>query len=268
VTRYLPEAVWPGEVTVRGLLTHSSGLPGKMEFSECCDTRQQLLAELFRTPLEAPPGAQVVYSDRGFMALGEIIASVTGEPLDAAARRLVTGPLTMSTTGYLPSGSPERFAATEPRDDGTAWTGVVHDENARVMGGVAGHAGLFSTVADLARFARWWVSDGAGPVPAGLRYEACTCQTDGLPGVEGFPGRRGLGWVCPGDRFDILSGGGWPDTSVSHTGFTGTSLALDPLSGLWVVLLTNAVHYGRDATAIKALRRAVHKAAASAVYLP
>ncbi|HTQ93475.1 MAG TPA: serine hydrolase [Streptosporangiaceae bacterium] len=74
----------------------------------------------------------------------------------------------------------------------------------------------------------------------------------------GTCGRRGYGWACPGDAFDIL-GGGWPPTAVSHTGFTGTSLALDPPSGVWVVLLTNAVHAGRDATAVKALRRAVHE---------
>jgi CubicO group peptidase (beta-lactamase class C family) len=177
----------------------------------------------------------------------------------------------MNSTGFNPlapperSGSPEpsgplrRFAATELRDDGTPWIGVVHDENARAMGGVAGHAGLFSTAFDLARFAGWWVGPEDGPVPVRLRRQATTCQTAGLPGQDGFPGRRGFGWVCPGDRFDILSGV-WPRTSVSHTGFTGTSLALDHVSGRWVVLLTNAVHFGRDATAVKALRRAVHAA--------
>ena len=145
----------------------------------------------------------------------------------------------------------------------------MHDENARLMGGIAGHAGLFSTVADLARFASWWVSatDGpvpdspvpASPVPARLRRAAEATQTAGLGG------HRGLGWVCAGDRFDIL-GGHWPASAVSHTGFTGTSLALDSPSGAWVILLTNAVHFGRDNTAIKALRRAVHGAAASDLF--
>ena len=260
VTAYLPEATWPAEVTIWHLLTHTSGLPGSVKFYQHCQTRAELFSELFRTPLEAPPGTRVVYSDLGFMALGEIVAAVADEPLDAAVRRLVTGPLRMDSTGYTPSGPPERFAATEPRGDGVAWTGVVHDENARVMDAVAGHAGLFSTAADLTRFAQWWVGSGDGPVPAALRREATTCQTDGLPGVEGYPGRRGLGWVCPGDRYDIL-GGAWPPTAVSHTGFTGTSLALDHVSGIWLVVLTNAVHFGRDATAIKALRRALHAAA-------
>ena len=90
-------------------------------------------------------------------------------------------------------------------------------------------------------------------VPAALRRTAATCQTEGLGG------RRGYGWACPGDGFDVL-GGHWPPTAVSHTGFTGTSLALDPAAGLWLVLLTNAVHVGRDHTAVQALRRAVHAA--------
>jgi CubicO group peptidase (beta-lactamase class C family) len=127
----------------------------------------------------------------------------------------------------------------------------VHDENARLMGGVAGHAGLFAPAADLARFAAWWVSDSDAVVPAALRRSATTCQTEGLGG------HRGFGWACRGDDFDILDGL-WPPTAVSHTGFTGTSLALDPPTGLWVVLLTNAVHAGRDPAAVKALRRDVH----------
>src|SRR5206468_9457728 len=110
--------------------------------------------------------------------------------------------------------------------------------------------------ADLARFAAWWVSDDDAVVPASLRQAAATCQTAALG-----TGCRGLGWTCPGDGFDIL-GGHWPRTAVSHTGFTGTSLALDPARGRWVVLLTNAVHFGMEATAVQALRRAVHAAAA------
>jgi CubicO group peptidase (beta-lactamase class C family) len=120
---------------------------------------------------------------------------------------------------------------------------------------VAGHAGLFAPVADLARFAAWWVSDGGGPVSAALRRAAAGCQTAGLAG------RRGLAWACAGDSMDI-AGGSWPRGAVSHSGFTGTSLALDPESGGWLVLLTNAVHFGRDHTAIRALRREVHAAAA------
>ena len=255
VAGYLPaaKACRDGQVTIAHLLTHTSGLPDSRTFYRWCGSRAELLRDLHQTPLDEPPGSRVAYSDLGFMLLGEVVTAVAGEPLDAAVRRLVTGPLSLTATGFRPNGPAERFAATECRGDGTAWSGTVHDENARLMGGVAGHAGLFAPAADLARFAAWWVSADDAVVPAALRRAAATCQTEGLGG------RRGYGWSCPGDAFDIL-GGRWPPTAVSHTGFTGTSVALDPASGVWVVLLTNAVHAGRDATAVKALRRAVHEA--------
>jgi CubicO group peptidase (beta-lactamase class C family) len=257
-SRYLP-AFHSGPVTITHLLTHTSGLPASREFYQWCANREELLRDLFATPLQDPPGTHVTYSDLGLMVLGELVAAVAGEPLDAAVRHLVTQPLGMANARYTPSAALAGFAATERRGDGTAWTGIVHDENARLMGGVAGHAGLFATAADLARFAAWWVSQEAGPVPADLRRQAEACQTAGLDGS------RGLGWVRDGDRYDIL-GGSWPPAAVSHTGFTGTSLALDSPSGVWVVLLTNAVHSGRDATAIKELRRQVHSALASALF--
>ena len=259
--RYLPRftALRDGPVTIRHLLAHTSGLPDTRKFYQWCSTRDELLRDLFATPLEAPPGTRVAYSDLGFLALGEIVAAVADEPLDAAVRGLVTGPLGMTSTGYTPDAAPDRFAATERREDGTPWNGVVHDENARLMGGVAGHAGLFSCAADLAAFCAWWVSAADAPAPATLRREAESCQTAGLAGS------RGLGWVRGGDRFDIL-GGHWPASAVSHTGFTGTSLALDYPSGVWTVLLTNSVHFGRDATAVKALRRDFHAAVAAACF--
>jgi CubicO group peptidase (beta-lactamase class C family) len=268
VRTYLPQfpAGQGSPVTIWHLLTHTSGLPGGRKFYRWCQSRAELLSEVYQTPLEAPPGERVVYSDLGFMALGEVLATVTGSPLDQVTARLVTGPLGLTGTGFNPPGPPGRFAATEVIAPGAAWCGTVHDENARLMGGVAGHAGLFAPAADLARFAAWWVSDADTVIPAALRSTAATCQTPGDPAPGGpapaTRGRRGLGWVCPGDAFDIL-GGSWPATSVSHTGFTGTSLALDPASGLWLVLLTNAVHAGRDPAAIVALRRAVHAALAA-----
>jgi CubicO group peptidase (beta-lactamase class C family) len=256
VAAYLPDAAAgrDGRITVAQLLTHTSGLPGSRQFYRWCGSRAELLRDLHQITPERPPGSGVAYSDPGFMLQGEVVAAVAGEPLDAAVRRLVTGPLGLTATEFRPNGPARRFAATERRGDGTAWTGIVHDENARLMGGVAGHAGLFASTDDLTRFAAWWVSDDDAAVPAALRRAAATCHTGGLGG------RRGYGWACPGDAFDIL-GARWPPTAVSHTGFTGTSLALDPASGLWVVLLTNAVHAGRNAAPVQALRRAVHAAA-------
>ena len=304
--RYLPHFGALREVTVRQLLAHTSGLPDTRKFYEWCAGPDELLRDLHATPLEAPPGTRVTYSDLGFMALGEIVATVAGEPLDAAVADLVTAPLGMTRTGYNPAAlvipaeaSPaaddadaadascasagrtgsgragdrhtggvgfaatERgtggFAATERGPDGAPWTGVVHDENARLMGGVAGHAGLFAPVADLKAFAAWWAGEDDVAVPARLRREAERLQTAGLGGC------RGLGWVRQGDRFDILQGT-WPPDSVSHTGFTGTSLAIDPETGTWAVLLTNAVHFGRDPARIRTLRREFH--AALGAYLP
>jgi CubicO group peptidase (beta-lactamase class C family) len=259
-TRFVPAAA---PVTLRQLLTHTSGLPASRAFYQQCRSREELLRELYRTPLEAQPGTRVAYSDLGFMLLGSIVSAVACSPLERAVRDLVSAPLGMADTGFNPAGPPERFAATEVYG-GVPWTGVVHDENARVLGGVAGHAGLFATAADLARFAGWWAGADDEPVPLALRRLATTCQTDGPePSSTGLSGRRGFGWVCPGDRYDIL-GSTWPPAAVSHTGFTGTSLALDPVSGLWVVLLTNSVHFGRDAAAVRALRRDVHAALAHA----
>jgi serine-type D-Ala-D-Ala carboxypeptidase len=260
VTTYLPAfmAATRGPVTIRHLLTHTSGLPAIRTFYQWCRTRDEVLDDLMATPLEAPPGTRVAYSDLGFMLLGEIVAAISGEPFDVAVAQLVTGPLGLRSAAFNPDGPPGRFAATEFRVDGTPWVGVVHDENARAMGGVAGHAGLFADVEDLAAFATWWAGGADGPVPVPLRRQAESSWTGGLGG------QRGLGWTCSGDRHDIL-GGRWPDTAVSHTGFTGTSLALDSGRGVWVVLLTNGVHAGRDASAVKALRRDLHTAVAAAL---
>ena len=311
--RYLPSFEALRDGTVRQLLTHTSGLPDTRKFYEWCASRAELLRDLHATPLEAPPGTRVMYSDLGFMALGEIAAAVAGEPLDAAVSHLVTSPLGMASTQYYteyntnyytrmgsvggavpasaakagadaPRGDAgyadrgpsnegrdaassaagghrddrraaagDRFAATERSPGGAPWTGVVHDENARLMGGVAGHAGLFAPVADLAAFAAWWVGEDDVAVSARLRREAERLQTAGLDGY------RGLGWVRQGDGYDILRGT-WPPDSVSHTGFTGTSLAIDTETGTWAVLLTNAVHFGRDPDRIRSLRREFHAA--------
>jgi len=164
---------------------------------------------------------------------------------------LVTGPLAMTRTCFRPGvGAPSAIAATELQPDGTALAGIVHDENARFFGGVAGHAGLFAPVDDLVRYLNAaWLGGQFLSLP--WRQEACRLQTGGLSGV------RGLGWVLRGDPADPL-GRRWPPGSVSHTGFTGTSLACDPVSGRWAVLLSNEVHFGRDRGVIRALRASVH----------
>ncbi len=286
VDRYLPRFAGPGgaggtgvagggggagkdTVTVRQLLLHTSGLPGVRRYYQELHDPDEILAAALAEPLVAPPGTVFCYSDVGFISLGELAAAVTGAGLDELVQDFVCGPLGMTATRYLPpAGWSGRIAATEIVD-GVAKVGVVHDENAEILGGVAGHAGLFGTAADLARYAAAWAGnaharalslagDGEARGPLwGMRAEALRCQTEGLDA------RRGLGWGLRHDRYDNM-GDGWPDSGAGHTGFTGTCLSIDPASGLWAVLLTNAVHFGRGPEhSVVGLRKQVHAAVAA-----
>jgi len=280
VRRYLPGFDGPGKdaVTVRQLLTHTSGLPAHREYYEYLHDPAQLRAAALAEPLEAAPGTRACYSDIGFITLGELCAAVAGARLDRLVAEVVCAPLRMTDTGYLPAaGLAARIASTEAVA-GVAKTGVVHDENAEALGGVAGHAGLFGTAADLSRYAAAWAAGGAAlatplcwpggttplapplGIPDWLRADALRDQTKGLPGDH-----RGLGWGLRGDRWDNM-GDGWPLSGAGHTGFTGTSLSIDPASGLWAVLLTNAVHFGRGPRhSVVGLRKQVHAVVATAL---
>jgi serine-type D-Ala-D-Ala carboxypeptidase len=257
VDRYLPAFAGPGkdQVTVRHLLLHTSGLPSHRTYYEHLRGRAAVLAAAMAEPLIERPGTAFAYSDVGFIVLGELAATVAGCGLDELVQDVVCAPLGMAATRYLPpAGWAGRIAATEI--NGTAAkVGVVHDENAEALGGVAGHAGLFGTAGDLARYAAAWAASGSPP--GGLRAEALRCQTEGLGG------RRGLGWGLRRDKYDNM-GDGWPSSGAGHTGFTGTSLSVDPVSGLWAVLLTNAVHFGRGPEhSVIGLRKQVHAAVAA-----
>ena len=264
VVKYLPgfgDGAAKDRVTLRHLLTHSSGLPAISEVYRLPGTAEERFAAVVAEPLESPVGTVVKYSDLGFIMLGRIVAEVTGKPLDEAFGELVAGPLGMTATGFRPVGGAADFAATEANwfDDPERQdpkSGVVHDENAESFGGVAGQAGLFGTASDLANYLRTgWLADDSPILSAATRAEALRCQTEGLDG------RRGLGWTLRGDSYDFMSDR-WPLSGAGHTGFTGTSLAFDPVSGIWCVLLTNAVLYGRDNRA-RQLRRSLHGAVAA-----
>ena len=264
VCRYLPAFAGPGktDVTVRQLLTHTSGLPDLPKYHEYLRGAAQVRAAALAEPLVAPPGTACAYSNVGYIALGELAAAVAGCGLAELAERVVCAPLGLTRTRYRPPAEwAGRVAATESVC-GVAKVGVVHDENAAALGGAAGHAGLFGTASDLAHYAAAWVGEdsrlaAAGLIPPAMRAEALRCQTEGLGG------RRGFGWVLRGDQWDNM-GGGWPASGAGHTGFTGTSLSLDPRSGLWAVLLTNAVHFGRGPEhSVVGLRKQVHAAVAA-----
>jgi CubicO group peptidase (beta-lactamase class C family) len=262
VSRYLPAFAGPGKsaVTVRQLLLHISGLPAERRYYLHLRDAAEILTAALAEPLVAEPGTVFCYSDVGFIALGELAAAVAGCGLDELVQNVVCTPLGLTSTRYRPPAEWARWiAATEIvggiGETGRAKVGVVHDENAEALGGVAGHAGLFGTAADLARYAAAWAGNG-WPME-GLPAEALRCQTEGLGG------RRGLGWGLRGDPYDNM-GDGWPVSGAGHTGFTGTSLSVDPRSGLWAVLLTNAVHFGRGPEhSVVGLRKQVHAAVAA-----
>lgn len=269
VRRYLPGFAGQGKdlVTIRQLLTHMSGLPEYRPYSEFLAEAGQARAAFLAEPLVAAPGSTCVYSDIGFMVAGALAEAVGGCSLDDLASALVFAPLRMAGARFRPPASlAGQIASTEPVA-GVARTGVVHDENAALLGGVAGHAGLFATAADMSAYAAAWTGpEGELPdgwLPACLRAEALRCQTGGLGG------RRGLGWGLRGDRWDNM-GPGWPESGAGHTGFTGTSLSVDPRTGLWAVLLTNAVHFGRGrpGNPVVNLRKQLHTAVAAALLQP
>jgi len=227
------------KVTIRELLTHTSGLPAGRDIWRIAQTPLEARALVLSTPLEGRPGAQYIYSDLGADVLGLLVEVVSGEPLDKFLNRRVFEPLGMNETMYRPADSLKyRIAPTEvtpPR--GYPLRGEVHDENAYALGGVAGHAGLFSTAADLSVFAQMMLNGG----------EYNGVQIVSKPTVDLFVsrafGHRALGWDTA--EGDYGSGRYLGPTAYGHTGFTGTSMWIDPEREMFVILLTNRVHAAR-----------------------
>jgi len=242
------------EVTIEHLLTHTSGLPAERKYWKLGLGPEELRRRFIAEPLEAPPGTRTQYSDIGFMVLGWVAEVVTGLTLDQMARQWVTAPLGMAATGYGPRPEPD-VAATEPGLDGRPRVGRVHDENASALGSPAGHAGLFSSAADLGSYLGAWTGRDDAWLPFEMRQDAARDRTAGLGG------HRGLGWAARHDVHDHL-GGLWPRTAACHSGFTGTFMAFDLPSARWVVLLTNDVHWGRERGVVNSLREAVCSAVA------
>jgi CubicO group peptidase (beta-lactamase class C family) len=264
VMRYLPEFAGAGKerVTVRHLLTHSSGLPAWRPLYKEATTADTALAIVFATPLDTVPGARMVYSDLGAILLGKIVERVSGEPLDVYVARHVTGPLGMTATMYRPGASLRHRVAPTEFDP---WRqrhihGEVHDENGYMLGGVSGHAGLFSTAADLTRYARMLLGGGALDGVRILR-PATIAQFTAVqdPGLS----HRALGWETPSGQNS--AGHRMSARAFGHTGFTGTSLWIDPERGVFVLLLSNRVNPSRHNTRIGLVRIALADAAMAAV---
>jgi CubicO group peptidase (beta-lactamase class C family) len=263
VQRYVPEFRGAGKeaVTVWHLLTHTSGLPAGAWLFGSAASPEQALRQVLNARLTQPPGRRVVYSDFGFILLAEVAARAAGTPLDELLAARVYAPLGMASTSFLPPLA-QRAATVPtapPAERRYRVQGEVHDGNAFRLGGVAGHAGLFSTAADLAVFAQTMLNGGAyGAVrvfepEVVQRFVARQRNTD----------TRALGWDTPGPQ--SAAGRFVSARTYGHLGFTGTSLWIDPERGLFVVLLTNRTLPGATSPQMQQVRREVHDAVLQAI---
>jgi uncharacterized protein YbbC (DUF1343 family)/CubicO group peptidase (beta-lactamase class C family) len=274
VSAYIPgfERYGKDRITIRELLTHTSGLRPDLELTVAFDGADEAIRRAIEEVPIAAPGERFIYSDINFFLLGRIVEIVSGQRLNAYAAEHVFAPLRMADTMFLPAAALEpRIAPTEACEP-LAWPcgqagvpmlrGVVHDPTARRMGGVAGHAGLFSTGDDLSVFVRMLLNGGTwhrtrilSPLSVAAMTRRATPTT--------IAARRGLGWdidsAYSSNRGELL-----PIGSFGHTGFTGTSIWADPLTGVWIVFLSNRVHPDGHGD-VTALRSRVASIVASAV---
>ncbi len=254
-----PVRVWlPGfprpDTTVLHLLTHTSGIVDHVPFFEALEGRAAIESAVYEWAARGAPEGIVRYSDLNFMLMGWVLEACFGLALDVAFQQQLADPLALTSSRFRPPSSwRHRTAATEldgdqRRDGGLVW-GAVHDGNAFALGGVAGHAGLFSSLRDLSRFLRFLL----GHDPAGvLDEESRHLMRTKLAATDADV--RSVGW-----RLDPAAWGGWPAATLWHTGFTGTSLLACPELDLGVVLLTNAVHPHRQVEAQGRMRASVHR---------
>jgi beta-glucosidase-like glycosyl hydrolase/CubicO group peptidase (beta-lactamase class C family) len=269
VERYLrewasgPNAEWRHRVTVRHLLTHTSGLPPFKDYWRTSKSKQDTLTKIFAEPLDYEPGTKEAYSDLGIILMAEIIERLTGRTLDDLAKTYIFSPLGMNNTMYRPPKKLWPQIAPTEIDNNLRHRlvqGEVHDENAFAIGGVSGHAGVFSTAPDLAAFCQMLLNGGVYAHQRILR-RATIAQFTAPQQLSG--GTRTLGWAVPTEGGS--SGHYFSAHSFGHTGFTGTSIWIDPDRQLFVVLLTNRVHPTRENTKIQQVRPALHDAVMQAL---
>lgn len=263
VASYLPELDDSAKapITVRMLLTHRGGLEAYAQLFSTLKGRDAYLEAINLRPLRYAPGERSVYSDWDLILLQLVIERITGESLDAFARRRITEPLGMSDSYFNPDSSLcTRIAPTELQTStGKLIHGVVHDENARAIGGVSGHAGFFSSARDLSIFAQMMLNGGHYGSTRILRPTTVARWTS----RQDADTSRALGWDTPSGRSS--AGRFFSPRSFGHTGFTGTSIWIDPVKDMYVVLLTNRVNPTRENTRVFRLRRDVADAVQWAV---
>lgn len=243
------------QVTLRMLLAHSSGLPAYIKLFQTAHSKAELLSQALQVPLAADPGTRAEYSDIGFILLGEIIEQLSGQPLDRFCHTEIFTKLGLSHTTFNPPDTLKPFIPPTENDQTFRHgliQGEVNDENASVMGGVAGHAGCFATAGDVSEFAHCLLSGGT-PLVNKKTLEIFTRREATPPGTS-----RALGWDTP--SHPSQSGKYFSPNAYGHLGYTGTSLWIDPDRQLSVTLLTNRTWPDRSAQAIKQIRPAFHDA--------
>ena len=238
-------------ITIAQLLSHSAGFGTGLHLWQQCTGAQDAAQAILDAPLASRPGEQVQYGCAGYILLGQLLECLYGVELSELAVQEIFWPLRMQHTGYLPKDG--NIAATEMQDNGRCLQGVVHDENARFLGGVSGNAGVFGTMDDLALWMQ--MLSQQGELPDGSRY--LSKATIRLMLREHAQGRA-LGFALP--SVNGFTGDLFPPETVGHTGFTGCSAALDPASGVYVVFLTNRICPSRENPAIHRIRRLLHNA--------
>ena len=261
VQRYLPKWVGPGKeaVTVRHLLTHTSGLPAFRNYDKQTTNRDSIAMLIFATELERPAGERMIYSDIGAFVLGRVIERVSGKSLDEYVAANIARPLELNDTRFNPPRSlRERIAPTEIDSlRGGLVRGAVHDERAYYLGGVAAHAGLFSSAQDLSRFATMMLRGGLLDSARILKAETIVQFT---AYADSTFSNRALGWQkaerpeMPHRTSSAWAGRFMSSRAFGHTGFTGTSIAIDPELDLYIILLSNRVNPTRNNAKIGAVR--------------
>ena len=262
VAKYIPEFAQNGkeDITVRGLLTHYSGLEPDLDLTHPWQGRDTAFSMAFAEKPVNPPGSRFVYSDINFITLGALVERVSKVELDKYCAQNIFTPLKMARTRFLPPATwVPKIAPTEYDEQNRMLRGVVHDPSARRMGGVAGQAGLFSTADDLSKFARALIA-GSSVLPSLLVEKMSTPQQP--PAAHEL---RGFGWDID-SPFSTNRGELLPVGSFGHTGFTGTSLWIDPTTRTYIILLTNAVHPRGKGSAV-ALRTKLATAVTAALAL-
>ena len=268
VTNYIPEFAGDGKelITVKELLTHTSGLPPDIETKSDWHGQAEAIKRACAEKLQSKPGTVFKYSDINFFLLGEIVQRMSKTPLEIFVQREIYAPLKMTDTGFLPLHNKKEISRIAPTEvvGEIPFRGIVHDPTARHMGGVAGHAGLFFTASDLARYARMLLNNGELNGVRIFKPETVKLMTSAQTPPE-ISAKRGLGWDIAtsfsGPRGDIF-----PIGSYGHTGWTGGSLWIVPASQTFVIFLSNRNH-PTEAGNVIPLRHKLGTLAAEAIKL-